>query len=68
MARKWYAPWLAVSVVLLGVAGSCVAAGGTFGQRCARVYSNAALERCIARMADGGPLYEENIGQMPARH
>lgn len=55
--------WLPV-LMLLGVVASCVAHGGTFGQRCARIYQDAALERCIDRLSAGGPLYEENIGKM----
>lgn len=39
------------------------AMGGTFGQRCrAAGYDGAALERCVGRASNGGPIYEENIG------
>lgn len=42
-----------------------VLSGGTFGQRCeAAGYEGAALERCVARVSDGGPIYEENIGRL----
>lgn len=40
-----------------------VVTGSTFGQRCrAAGYAGAALERCVERASDGGPIYEENIG------
>ena len=37
------------------------AAGATFGQRCSAAgHSAADHERCIMRLADGGPVYVEN--------
>ena len=46
----------------------CMYMGGVhgFGARCARVYNEntAVYERCVARVSEGGPVFEENIGKM----
>lgn len=58
--------WIfAVCAVPLLIVASCVGSGGTFGQRCAKVYEGPAFERCVMRLNEGGPLYEENIGYRP---
>lgn len=38
----------------------------SFAARCTRAgYEAAALERCVVRVSEGGPVYEENIGLIP---
>lgn len=37
----------------------------SFGVKCTKAgYEGAAHERCVNRAANGGPIYEENIGRM----
>lgn len=56
---------MAGAILAVVITIAVVAAGGTFGQRCAKVYSGAAYERCMIRLQAGGPLYQENIGYKP---
>lgn len=39
----------------------------SFTVRCAKVYepNSPKHELCVARVSEGGPLHEENIGKMP---
>lgn len=47
--------------VVAAVAALCWGAGGTFEHRCGKIYQGAAQERCVKRLSEDGPLYEENI-------
>ena len=54
---------IVIVAVLFAIPLAVMIAGGTFGQRCADVYdeASAAWERCVMRVAEGGPVWEENI-------
>lgn len=53
--------------LLVGVAVALMTAplwlGWTFQQRCEKAFTDPVLvERCVIRLNNGGPMYEENIG------
>lgn len=57
------------SLIIFGVAAAYVlfmAATQSFGVKCSRAYESntAAHERCVARLSNGGPVFEENIGKI----
>lgn len=58
----WH-PVFLIAVVAVFIAGFMfLSYSASFESRCSKVYEGAAHERCVIRMTDGGPLYEENIG------
>jgi hypothetical protein len=54
---------LVVGAVLFGVPLIVIASGQTFDQRCGRIYTGAAHERCVMRLSTGDALYEESARQ-----
>lgn len=67
MGERDFAIAAAVGVALVVVLFVFVfATGMTFRQRCAAIYDtpSAEWERCVDRLSNGGPAYEENVGRM----
>ena len=50
---------LAVFLLAMVIGLSVFAAGGTFGQRCAKAYPNSPMqqEECVDRVSHGGKVY-----------
>lgn len=62
MRNRLFGPSVVVMAVFAGIIVAVFATGSTFDQRCSRAgYAGAAHERCVLRLYDGGPVYEENI-------
>lgn len=53
--------------MFLAIPALVYATGGTFDQRCAKAYPRdaAAQERCMMRLNEGGPVYEQNVAYRP---
>lgn len=61
----WFLGFLVVAVAATYVV--FMASTQSFTVRCAKVYepNSPKHELCVARVSEGGPLHEENIGKMP---
>ena len=49
--------------LLVGLITAPLWLGWTYQQRCEKAFTDPVLvERCVIRLNNGGPIYEENIG------
>lgn len=61
MRNRMFCPGAVSVMVFVGILVFVFATGSTFDQRCAKAgYTGAAHERCVMRLNDGEPVYEEN--------
>lgn len=56
--------WIVPLVAIFGLPALIALFGGFHGQRCAKAYEKplAAWERCVIRVSEGGPVWDENTG------